>query len=360
MASINPQYLAILSLWLAVLALAYIVVRELGIAGVRRRPAAVALLVMALALLPAGGAMKIATPYRKRLIAILTRSRSAAVPPSTACGIFPKNNIWNVPIAGAPVDPNSDAYVASIGTDLPLHGDFSATAGIPYTVVSSGHPQADIEFARGAESDPGPYIVPDDAQVEDGSDAHVLVADMAGCRLYELYGAHRTAPQSWTASSGAIFDLRGNGLRPAGWTSADAAGLPVFPGLLRYDEVAAGAIRHALRFTARVTRRAYVWPARHQASDHNESRLPPMGQRFRLRRSFDESGFSPQARVVVAALKEYGMMLADNGGSWFLTGAPDSRWSSSLRRELARISGSSFEAVDVSSLMLDANSAAAR
>jgi hypothetical protein len=196
--------------------------------------------------------------------------------------------------------------------------------------------------------------------VETGGDAHVLVIDQDDCRLYELFGSRRIGPQEWEASSGAIFDLRSNRLRPAGWTSADGAGLPILPGLVRYDELRAGQIRHALRFTTRQTSREFKWPARHLASRLTDPRLPPMGQRFRLRSSFDIGGFAPETRVILTALQTYGMLLSDNGGPWFLTGAIDSRWPSSIASELRNVKGSDFEAVDISGLMIDPDSGEAR
>ncbi|MCD6291496.1 MAG: cellulase family glycosylhydrolase, partial [Anaerolineae bacterium] len=213
-------------------------------------------------------------------------------------------------------------------------------------------------------SDPGPYPIPPDAPIEGGrgsdGDRHVLIVDRDHCMLYELYDAWPQPDGSWHAGSGAIFDLNSNALRPAGWTSADAAGLPILPGLVRYDEVAAGEIRHAIRFTAPRTRKAYVWPARHYASDLTAGRYPPMGQRFRLRADFDISGFSPQAQVILQALKRYGMILADNGRAWFISGAPDDRWDNDVLHELHQVHGTDFEAVDASSLIVHPDSAQAR
>ena len=214
------------------------------------------------------------------------------------------------------------------------------------------------------KSDPGPYPIPADAPIEGGpqstGDRHVLVIDSNSCLLYELYYAFPNADGSWNAGSGAIFNLNSDQLRPAGWTSADAAGLPIYPGLVKYDEVASGAINHALRFTAPQTRKAYVWPARHYASNLTAAKYPPMGQRFRLKAGFDISKFSPQNQVILTALKRYGMMLADNGSSWYISGAPDSRWINDDLHELSSIQGSDFEAVNVSSLMVSSNSGAAK
>jgi hypothetical protein len=210
------------------------------------------------------------------------------------------------------------------------------------------------------ESDPGPYPIPPDAPIEGGSDCdgdrHILIVDRDNCRLYEIYSAYPETDGSWSAGSGAIFDLTSNLLRPDTWTSADAAGLPILPGLVRYEEVASGEIKHAIRFTAPETRRAYVWPARHYASSRTDTRYPPMGQRFRLKSPFNDSGFSPEVRVILDALKRYGMILADNGGSWFISGVPDERWDNDVLREIRQVHGSDFEAVDVSSLMVDPDS----
>jgi len=248
---------------------------------------------------------------------------------------------------------------------LPLHPDFGAglwagaPIGIPFVVVSN-QPPVSVTFQYADESDPGPYPIPPNAPIEGGSassgDRHVLVVDQGNCVLYELYAAYPQPGGGWTAGSGAIFDLRADRLRPAGWTSADAAGLPILPGLVRYDEVAAGAIRHAIRFTAPQTRQSYVWPARHYASSLTGAQYPPMGQRFRLRADYDISGFSAANQVILAALKKYGMMLADNGSSWYLSGAPDDRWNNDDLHALTQLTGADFEAVDVSHLMANPDS----
>jgi len=283
------------------------------------------------------------------------------------CPVLPADNIWNVRVDDLPVDANSDAYVQAIGEDVGVHPDFGtvyegAPIGIPYVVVPGSQPRLPVDFDYAEESDPGPYPIPPNPPIEGGSgsdgDRHVLIVDRDACVLYELYDAHPEAGGSrWSAGSGAIFDLHSQALRTDGWTSADAAGLPILPGLVRYDEVTSGAIRHALRFTAPDTRSDHVWPARHDASDLIASRFPPMGQRFRLRADFDLSGFSPKVRVILRALQTYGMMLADNGSPWFLSGVPDARWDDeTLVTELRRVHGSDFEAVDVSSLQVDPNS----
>lgn len=267
-----------------------------------------------------------------------------------------------------PLDPRSAAYVASIG-NAGLHADFGAglyegrPIGIPFVSVPASQPLVAIEFIDyGDESDAGPYPIPPDAPVEGGlcpedGDRHVLVLTQGTCQLYELFNATALPGGGWSASSGAIYDLQGYDLRPDGWTSADAAGLPILPGLVRYEEVAAGEIAHALRFTASLTRRAHVWPARHDAGDSDSLSVPPMGQRFRLRADFDISEFSPENKVILTALKRYGMFLADNGSNWFLSGAPDERWNNDDLRELKEgVHGSDFEAVDCSGLMDDPDS----
>lgn len=294
-------------------------------------------------------------------------------PTVAGCPVFPADNIWNTPVEDMPVAERSAEYVESIGLDRTLHADFGsglyegAPVGIPFVTVpmkqqkvSIGYAAFDGEDPIEEESDAGPYPIPADAPIEGGpksrDDRHVLVVQQGSCTLYELYKAVPQSDRSWLVVSAARFDLEGNTLRTDGWTSADAAGLPIFPGLVRYEEVAAGEIRHALRFTAPRTQRSYIWPARHFASSSEDESLPPLGQRFRLRADFDTSGFSKQSRVILEALKKYGMLLADNGSPWFLSGAPDASWDNDALRELRRVKGSDFEAVDVSSLKLDPDS----
>ncbi len=268
---------------------------------------------------------------------------------------FPADNAWNTRIDTAPVDPASATLIASIGRSGHLHPDFGANwnggpFGIPYVVVSGSQKRVPVSFDYASESDKGPYPIPANAPIEGGAsasgDRHVIVLDRDAWRLYELFDAHPLGGgTSWHAGSGAVFDLSSNALRPAGWTSADAAGLPILPGLVRYDEVAAGHIDHALRFTVATTRRAYVAPARHYASSRTSASLPPMGMRVRLTKGYDISGFPPQAKVVLQALKTYGMIVADNGSNWYISGAPDRRWSDDELGTLKSVPGSAFEVV---------------
>jgi hypothetical protein len=288
-------------------------------------------------------------------------------PPGSACPLFPADNIWSARVDNLPLDQRSAAYVTAIGPNRGLHPDFGSglwnggPIGIPFVAVPTGQPLAAITFDYDDESDPGPYPIPTDAPIEGGPDSdgdrHILALRNGDCRLFETWNTWPTPDGSWYAGSGAIFDLTSNGLRPAGWTSADAAGLPILPGLVRYDEVVSGRIDHALRFTAPQTQRAYVWPARHYASSNTDPNLPPMGQRFRLRADFDISGFSATNQVILTALKEYGMILADNGSAWYLSGVPDERWNNDDLRALRNgVRGSDFQAVDVSSLMVHPDS----
>jgi hypothetical protein len=272
------------------------------------------------------------------------------LPGAPRCPVFPKSNPWNRPVASLPVAANSALLIRSMGSSTGLHPDFGSGTwdggpiGIPFNVVSRKTPRVRLGFDYADESDKGPYPIPRTVHVESGSDRHALLVDRDGCKLYELYALTRT-PRGWHAGSGAIWSLSSNRLRPAGWTSADAAGLPIFPGLARYDEVARGVIDHALRFTVERTRRAYISPARHYASSLTDSDLPPMGLRVRLKASFDVAGFPKQARVVLTALKRYGMLVADNGSSWYISGAPDPRWSNDDLHALGRVKGSDFEVV---------------
>jgi hypothetical protein len=283
------------------------------------------------------------------------------------CPVFPADNIWNARVDQLPVNSSSSAWVSTIGASSPLHPDFGSGTyngepiGIPYVTVPGSQTKYPATFTYQSESDPGPYAIPLTAPIEGGSsstgDRHVIAVDTDNCILYEIYDAFpQTA--SWQGGSGVIFNLTSDALRPAGWTSADAAGLPIFPGLVRYEEIVSGAIRHAIRFTVPQTQDTYVWPGRHEASSLTGAQYPPMGARFRLKSSFDISKFSATNQIILTALQRYGMLLADNGSSWFISGAPDSRWDNDDLHALTTISGSNFEAVDVSTLMVDPNSGA--
>jgi hypothetical protein len=276
--------------------------------------------------------------------------------------VFPADDPWNQDISRLPVDPRSAALVSSIGMDRPLHPDFGTVYngrpnGIPYVVVSGeqARRRVSVTFQYPDESDPGPYPIPPDAPIEGGpngdGDRHVIVIDRDKWKLYELFAAYPQgsgANRTWKAGSGAIFDLTTDTVRPAGWTSADAAGLPIFPGLARYDEIVERKeLTHALRFTCVRSRHAYVPPARHFASPHQDENLPPMGMRVRLKSTFDIGGFPSTAQVILKGLKKYGMILADNGSNWFVSGAPDSRWSDDELNTLKRVRGRDFEVVQM-------------
>jgi len=254
----------------------------------------------------------------------------------------------------ASVDPNSDAIIALIGATKRLHPDFGANwnggpFGIPYVVVSGSQPRVPISFYYPSESDRGPYPIPPNPPIEGGpastGDRHILVVDRDAWRLWEVFDAYPNGDGSWRAGSGAVFDLNSNALRPAGWTSADAAGLPILPGLVRYEEVAAGEIRHALRFTVSRSRRAYLHPARHWASSDTSSLRPPMGMRVRLKASVNISSYPRDAQVVLRALKTYGMIVADNGSDWFVSGTADARWNDAAMNTLKQLRGGDFEVV---------------
>ena len=287
------------------------------------------------------------------------------VPGAPSCPMTPANSFWHADVSALPVHPQSSAWVSSIGTSAGLKADFGSGTwnggpiGIPYTTVPGTQPRVPVAFEYADESDPGPYPVPANAPIEGGSsstgDRHVLVVDRDACRLWELYSAYpQSGGASWTAGSGATWDLNSNVMRPLGWTSGDAAGLPILPGLVRADEVAAGEIDHVIRFTAPRTYNS-VWPASHKASTGGASD-PPMGAWFRLKASFDISGFSAQNQVILRALKAHGMVLADNGSAWFMSGVPDPTWNNGDLSLLRGVPGSAFEAVDVSSLTVSSTS----
>ena len=297
--------------------------------------------------------------------ALVVSAAGAAAPPAPTiggCPVFPVSSPWNQRVDTLPVAANSAALIASIGLDSHVHADFGSglydgsRIGIPYVVVhGKTTPTSRVRFDYADESDKGPYPIPANVPIEgqpattDG-DRHALIVDRDSCKLYELYALHRQGSR-WSAGSGAIWNLRSNALRPAGWTSADAAGLPILPGLARWDgDASTGAIDHALRFTASRTRRAYVYPARHYASSDTDPSLPPMGLRVRLKTSVDISKLPPQARIVATAMKRYGMILADNGSPWYVSGAPSPRWSNDQLHALGQLTGADFEVVDTSKL----------
>jgi hypothetical protein len=280
---------------------------------------------------------------------------------------FPSSSLWNTNIANAPLDPNSAAIINFIGSTTPLHADFGSglyqgqSIGIPYIVVPVTQPLVNITFtAYGDESDPGPMPIPFNAPIEgypnpDDGDRHVLVIDKGNCWLYELYRAFPQPNGSWKADSATVWDLIANEQRPYTWTSADAAGLPILPGLVRYDEVAAGAIHHALRFTLHYSKQAFTPPASHWAPNSSNPLAAPMGMRLRLKANFDISGYPPDDQVILTALKQYGMIMADNGSSVFLGGAPDNRWSNDDLGLLRQLTASNFEVLLISPLYTPGN-----
>ena len=297
-----------------------------------------ALAIVALALACAGGS-----------------AHALRLPSAKRCTVFPKTNPWNRRVDRLPVATNSPAVIASIGVNTGLHADFGSglwegsPIGIPFDVVTPKTPRSRVTFEYNDESDHVGYPIPNRVHIEGGSDHHALLLDRSACRLYELGGLERQSGR-WHAWAGATWSLRSNKVRPAGWTSADAAGLPIFPGLARWDEARRGVIDHALRFTVQRTRRAYIYPARHFASSLTDPNLPPMGLRVRLKASFDVRPFPRQARIVLTALKRYGMIVADNGSNWYISGAPNPGWSNDQLHTLGQVKGSSFEVVDTSKL----------
>lgn len=293
----------------------------------------------------------------------------AQAPSIGECPVFPADNIWNTRIDQLPVHSLSPTWVTTIGASTAVHADFGAglwdggPIGIPFVTVPGTQTKYPATFDYADESDPGPYAVPLNAPIEGGSastgDRHAIAIDTTNCILYELYSSF---PQtsSWKAGSGSIYSLTSQALRPEGWTSADAAGLPIFPGLIRYDEILSGEIRHAIRFTVPRTQKAYVWPARHYASSQTSTAYPPMGARFRLRSTFNISTFSPTNQIILRAMQRYGIILADNGSAWYISGAPDQRWNNDDLHALGSLHGSDFDAVDATTLMINVNSGQAR
>ena len=302
------------------------------------------------------------------VLALSVSARSYGQQVVGSCTVLPADNIWNTPVDTLPVLANSASMVGTIGANTAFHADFGSGSwnggpiGIPFIAVPGTQTKYPATFYYPDESDPGPYAIPLNAPIEGGSnstgDRHAIALDTDNCILYELYDAHpQTA--SWDSGSGSIFNLRSNALRPAGWTSADAAGLPIMPGLVTYEEVLSGEIKHAIRFTVPQSRREWVWPARHYASSLTGTQYPRMGERFRLKASFDISAYPPDVQVILRAMKRYGIMLADNGSAWFISGKPDSRWNNSNLQTLGQVLGSNFEAVDATVLQIDPDSGAA-
>jgi hypothetical protein len=300
--------------------------------------------------------------------AVPARAMAAGSLAASGCPLFPSQSVWHADVSRLPVHARSGTWMASMGRAAPLHADFGSGTwnggliGMPFTVVPASQPKVPVHFTYAGESDPGPYPIPADAPIEGGAqasgDRHVLVVQAGTCRLYELFDAHPDG-QGWQAGSGAVYDLRANRLRPAGWTSADAAGLPILAGLVRYEEVAAGHVDHAIRVTVNRSQASYLWPARHQAGDADTS-LPPMGLRLRLKAGVDISGFSSQPRAILRAMRTYGLIVADNGTSGMIGGVPDPRWDNDALHQLGRLTLADFEAVDESGLQVDPDSTAYR
>lgn len=315
------------------------------------------------------------TPTPDRVETQQPATATAEISPTTApspsngptlanCPMFPADNYWNAPIDTLPTHSQSEAWIDSIGRTVSFHMDFGSgeydggLIGIPFNIVAgSVVPKVGFEFDYADESDPGPYPIPENPNQEAGGDRHILVLDTDTCTLYEVFDASFDGGQ-WRGGSGAIWDLHSNTLRPDTWTSSDAAGLPILPGLVRYDEIAAGEIKHALRFTIEKTA-GYIWPARHLTDDPQDG-IPPMGARFRLKADYDISGFPQEMQIILQAMKTYGIILADNGSNWYISGAPDERWDNDMLHLLDVLTGNDFEAVDTSGMMVDVDSGAAK
>jgi hypothetical protein len=280
----------------------------------------------------------------------------AQSPTLAGCQVFPSNNIWNTPIDKMPVAANSAAYINSIGASHPLKAEFGTVAGFKYNTVSGSQAKVNVSFVWPTESNPGPYPIPSNVWIEPYADGHAMIVDTTNCVLYEFFTLRKQSDGTWKAGDGAIYPLNSNALRPDTWTSADAAGLPMLPGMYRYEEVLAGHIDHAVRFTGPYSRNTHIWPARHNASSRTGTQYPQFGQRFRLKADFNISSFSPHIQVILEAMKTYGLIFADNGLPWDLCGINDSRWNNTELTELNRVVGADLEAVDESSLMVNFNS----
>ncbi len=312
----------------------------------------------------ASGAAWVVGSPTKTPVADSTAARATVA--GTSCRVFPADNYWNADITGLPVHARSKAWLANMSTGRDLHPDFGPSYGdgpnygIPVTVVDADHPKVAVKFGYASESDRVRYPLGDDTKIEGGrsssGDRHAIVVNKDTCRLYETY-ATREKGGKWFAGSGAVWSLGSNALRPDGWTSADAAGLPILPGLLRWKEVRAGQVNHAIRFTTDVTARAHLWPARHDAGSKGITNYPPMGARFRLKASYDASKLGARAQVVVAAMQTYGLVLADNGSPWYFQGERNANWPDRLISDLKLIPASAFVAVDTSGLKVSKDSA---
>ena len=296
------------------------------------------------------------------VVAVACNPAAAPVPGAPNCPMMPANNYWHAVVTSLPASAKSASYVTNIGATAGLKADFGSglwqgsPIGIPYTTVPGTQPKVAMTFDYASDSDPGPYPIPANAPVEGGGDKHVLVVDRDNCKLYETWNSTKNADGSWHAGSGAVFDMKSNALRTATFTSADAAGLPILPGLVRYYEVAAGAINHAIRITVPTSQKAYIWPARHQAGSTTNTNYPRMGEWFRLKASIDPTTFDPAVRPIIVALQKYGAIVADNGSAWYMSGVPDSRWNNDKLQTLGRIKGSDFEAVNTASLIVNPSS----
>ena len=322
---------------------------------------------------PGGGVMGKRTRRTRRTALVATAAAIGLVAaachapiPGTSCTAFPDNSFWRADVSGLPVHTRSAAWVSSVGSSRGAHADFGSglwdggPIGIPFDVVPGTQAKVPVSFDYADESDPGPYPIPPSPHIEGGAgssgDRHVLVVDKDACKLYETWSTYPNGNGGWNAGSGAVFDLRSNATRPAGWTSADAAGLPILPGLVQYDEVANGQVQHAIRITIPRSSQAYIWPARHQAGSTTDPNVPPMGAWFRVKASVDENRFDPFVRPIIRALKTYGGIVADNGSGWYLSGVPDERWDNDQLATLSRLVGTDWEAVDTRTLVVDPNS----
>ena len=312
---------------------------------------------------------RVVPPVLAATLVMVAGTASSAVAPrpvaGTTCKVFPADNWWHADVSHLPVHPRSAAWLAHMSTGVDLHPDFGPSYGdgpnygIPITVVSGSHQKVWVRFDYASESDHVRYPLGADTRLEGGGDRHAIIVDKSTCRLYETWATRHTS-SGWRAGSGATWSLGSNKLRPNGWTSADAAGLPILPGLLRWNEVKAGRVDHAIRFTTDRTARAHLWPARHDAGSGGIASYPPMGARFRLKASWSAAGLGPYARVVVKAMKTYGLVLADNGSPWYFQGERNAQWPEGLIEDLKSIPASAFVAVDTSGLRVSADSAQVR